>query len=112
MDFGKLNKLVKILQRGAGQDAAGQPVGTWVQYAKPWASIKHPTGTSTIRADAVTPAVQASIRLRYRLDVTAAMRIQHRQAIYEIKAVLPDEEGKEYVDLVCELLPPGVGQGV
>ncbi|WP_367847006.1 phage head closure protein [Rhodoferax sp. WC2427] len=109
MEIGKLNRLVTILHQQPGQDAAGQPSSAWVQFAKPWANIKHLSGAAAIRADAETSVVQASIRIRYRLDITAAMRVQHRANIYEIKAVLPDEQGKQHIDLVCELLPASVG---
>ena len=105
MEVGKLNKLVTILQLMPGEDAAGQPNGAWVQFSKPWASILHQSGAEAIRADAPASAVKASIRVRYRLDITPEMRVQYRTAVYEIKAVLPDEVRKDRTDLVCELLP-------
>jgi SPP1 family predicted phage head-tail adaptor len=44
-----------------------------------------------IKAGAEASVVQASIRIRYRTDVTSAMRVVHGSTTYEIKAVLPDE---------------------
>lgn len=105
MEVGELNKLVRILVQEQGTDAAGQPSGGWVQHAQPWASIRHPSGSAEIRAGAESAVVKASIRVRYRLDITNAMRVQHRAAVYEIKAVLPDEKRQQFTDLVCELLP-------
>ena len=105
MEIGRLNKRITILHQVSGQDAAGQPIGEWVEFAKPWASILHQSGAEAIRADAPASAVKASIRVRYRLDITPEMRVQYRAAVYEIKAVLPDEVRKDRTDLVCELLP-------
>jgi SPP1 family predicted phage head-tail adaptor len=104
MQIGKLNRLVTIQQLAAGQDAAGQPVQTWSTLATVWANIRHLSGVETIKAGAETSAVKASIRIRRRTDVTTAMRVVHGSTTYEIKAVLPDEECRERVDLVCEVI--------
>jgi SPP1 family predicted phage head-tail adaptor len=45
--------------------------------------------------------VRASIRIRYRTDITAAMRVTDGSTVYQVKAVLPDS-GRQYLDLVCE----------
>ena len=98
----KLNKRVRIEQLTAGQDAIGQPVQVWSLLVVVWANIMLKTGAQTIRADADVSIVQASIRIRKRADVTAAMRVVSGTSIYDIKAVLPDEENRQHVDLVCE----------
>lgn len=102
MNIGSLNRRVTIKKLTDGQDAIGQPVQTWTDVATVWANIKHKNGAETIRADQDVSIVQASIRIRYRTGVTAAMRVHHDSVIYEIKAVVPDAEGREFVDLVCE----------
>lgn len=98
----KLNKRVRIEQLTAGQDAIGQPAQVWSLLAVVWANIMLKNGAQTIRADADVSIVQASIRIRKRTDVTAAMRVVSGASIYDIKAVLPDEENRQHVDLVCE----------
>ena len=102
MAAGKLNHRVSIKHLIAGQDAIGQPVQTYALLAKVWASILIKNGAQTIRADADLSIVQASIRIRRRTDVMAGMRVEDGSAIYEIRAVLPDEKSKRYCDLVCE----------
>ena len=109
MDSRKLNRLVLIQQLVAGQDAAGQPVQTWSNLiatgdGKVWANIKMLSGVETIKADSPTSAVKASIRIRYRTDVTPAMRVTHGSTVYEIKAVMPDEAGRKFTDLACEIV--------
>lgn len=103
MNTGALNKRVKIQHLAAGQDAIGQPVMTWSDFATVWASIRHPSGLQAIKGDADVSVVKASIRIRYRTDITAGMRVLHGAVVYDIKAVLPDESGKVHADLVCEV---------
>lgn len=103
MKAGPLNKRVTIQRLGEGQDEAGQLGPAWVDVGSPvWASILHQSGRETIKSDASTSIVRASIRVRYRADVDASMRVLHGAKIYAIKAVLPDEVRREYIDLVCE----------
>ena len=104
MDSRRLNRKATLQHLVEGQDEAGQPVTTWANLATVWANIKHLSGVETIKANAETSAVKASIRIRYRTDLTAAMRVVHGATTYEIKAVMPDEAGREFADLVCEVV--------
>jgi SPP1 family predicted phage head-tail adaptor len=106
MEPGKLNRKVSIRQRGSTQDAIGQPIETWTEITggSLWANIRHPRGAESLRADKDVSIVQASIRIRRRTDVTAAMRVYFGSTVYEIKAVLPDERDRNYVDLSCEVV--------
>lgn len=102
LSAGKFNQRINIEQRSTAQDAVGQPVETWALVAAVWASVRHPSGLSAIKADGDVSVVKASIRIRYRTGLNAGMRVTHGSEIYDIKAVLPNRpEG--FVDLVCEL---------
>lgn len=98
-----LNSLITVRQRGTGFDALGQPSSTWDQIAQIWAEIRHPSGVEQLRAGAQTSVVQASIKVRRRAGITAAMQAVHGNAVYNIKAVLPDEVDRLHMFLVCEL---------
>lgn len=98
---GQLTERINIEQRTTTQDSIGQPVETWSLVSAVWASIRHPSGLSAIKADADVSIVKASIRIRYRAGIDAGMRVVHGLTIYDIKAVLPNRAGG-YVDLVCE----------
>jgi SPP1 family predicted phage head-tail adaptor len=107
MKAGPLNSRVIIKYPSASQDAIGQPVLTWTNFVQSldgevWANIKHLNGAESIKADADTSLVKASIRIRRISGVTAAMRVHHGDVVYEIKAVLPDEVGRQHIDLSCE----------
>lgn len=100
---GVLDKRVVIEQHSTSRDGIGQPVATWSAIANgnAWASILYPSGLSAIRASAEVVKVKVSIRLRYREDLTEALRIRHGLEIFNIQAILPNKE-KGHVDLVCE----------
>lgn len=104
MEAGKLNRRVTVKELSDSQDAAGQPVQTWADVATVWAHIRHLSGVESIKADADTSVVKASVRIRRRTGVDAGMRVYHGSTVYEIKAVLPDEESRERLDLACEVV--------
>ena len=100
---GFLKQRVTVLTQTATQDELGQPTTGWTTYATIWANIKVEKGMEHIRANADTAVNKVSIRVRYRTDLTAAMRVQHGTTVYQIKSVLADVDGREYTDLVCEV---------
>lgn len=104
MNIGSLNRLVTIKRPSTEQDDAGQPLEAMVTVAKVWANVRHKTGAESIRADKETSVVQASIRIRRRTDLSAGMEVHLDSTVYKIRAVLPDEESRERVDLVCEIV--------
>jgi len=103
MNLGRLNQRITIEQRTAGQDAAGQPAGTWQAVATVWADVRHLSGLETIKAGAESSAVKASIRIRNRSGLNAGMRVVHGGSIYNIKAVPPYVASRPFLDLVCEV---------
>lgn len=104
MRAGTLNVRATIQQLAAGVDTLGQPVNTWSDVATLWANVRHASGSESIKADVLTSIVRASIRIRYRTDITTGMRVTAGVYTYNIVAVLPDLGTKEYTDLVCEVV--------
>lgn len=104
LQAGQLTRLVTIRRRSAGEDALGQPVNTWADYATAWADVRHQSGMESLKADARMSTVKASIRVRYRTDLTAGDRVALGSTTYEIMAVMPDEQRREFTDLACEVV--------
>ena len=105
MRAGQLNRRVTIERKTGGVDAIGQPLPEgWETFAQVWANVRHLSGSESIKAGAVTSEVKASIRIRYRSDINAGMRVVLGAKTYEIRAVMPDDVRREYVDLVCEVV--------
>ena len=104
MQAGRLNRRCTLQQPGTATDALGQPIPGWTDVATVWGDIRHLNGSESIKAGAVTSTVSASIRMRYRVDLRASMRVVANGTVYEIKAVLPDFQRREFVDLVGEVV--------
>ncbi|VFR96531.1 Probable phage hk022 gp9-related protein [plant metagenome] len=112
MESGELNRRIHIQQRGPGRLPSGQPAEVWtnVTAAPIWASIKAKSGLQTAASDTEVSASRYSIRVRYRPAIQANMRVVRVDGtgqpvfdtVYDIRAVLHDETGREYTDLVCE----------
>lgn len=102
MRAGERGERIDIQQRVLLQNDVGQPLESWATVARVWASVRHPTGLSAIKANADTSLVQASMRILYRSNLNAGMRAVHGAAVYDIKAVLPFK--RDHVDLVCEVI--------
>lgn len=103
MKAGLLKTKVTIQQQTATQDAAGQITGGWTTLASVWADVRQQRGLEMVRGDALSSSTRASIRIRRRTDVTAAMRVTHGATTYNILAVSQDVNSKDYTDLVCEV---------
>ncbi len=108
MQPGKLKARLSLQEPGSVQDAIGQPIPGFVEVARPWGDIRTQSGLEAIKADAMTSVVKASIRIRRRPGVVTGMRLVHARAnwpdvVYEIKAVLVDEQSKDHIDLACEV---------
>lgn len=104
MQAGRLNRRCTLQAPSTDVDELGQPIPGWTDAATVWGDIRHKSGLESIKAGASVSVVQASIRIRYRAGVTAGMRVVHNLVKYEIKAVMPDESGRVYMDLACEVV--------
>lgn len=104
MQAGRLDSRVTIQAPGTTTDELGQPIPGWTDVALVWASIRQLSGVEAIKADATVSTVKASIRIRYRTGMNAGMRVVHGLRVYNVEAVLPDVGGREFVDLVAEVV--------
>ena len=104
MQAGRLNRRCVLQSPAQSVDEIGQPIPGWTDVATVWADIRLKSGLEAIKAGAPVSTVQASIRVRYRAGITAGMRVVHNLQVYEILAVQPDVGGREYVDLVCQVV--------
>lgn len=104
MQAGRLNRRCTLQSPSQSVDELGQPIPGWTDVATVWADIRMKSGLEAIKAGAPVSVVQASIRVRYRAGITAGMRIVHNLQVYEILAVQPDVGGREFVDLVCQVV--------
>ena len=104
MQAGRLNRRCVLQSPAQSVDELGQPIPGWTDFATVWADIRMRSGLESIKAGAPVSVVQASIRVRYRAGITAGMRIVHNLQAFNIVAVMPDVGGREYVDLIAEVV--------
>lgn len=104
MQAGLLNRRVTLQQPGTAEDELGQPIPGWTDVATLWGDVRLRSGLESVKAGAVVSTVQASVRIRYRTGINAGMRVLVDSVPYEVLAVQPDVGGREYVDLVCQVV--------
>ena len=104
MQAGRLNRRCTLQAPATTQDELGQPIPGWTDVATVWGDVRMRSGLESIKAGAVVSTVQASVRIRYRTGIHAGMRVLVASVPYEVLAVQPDVGGREYVDLVCQVV--------
>ena len=97
-----LRTLVTVQQRTAGVDDLGQQLDVWTDLVQVRADVRHVSGSETAKADSLVSTVRASARVRRRSDITPAMRLLIGGRVYAITAVVPVEDGRVWMDIVCE----------
>lgn len=86
------------------QTNTGAPIEEWENVAEVWAAIEPLSARTFIAANAQQSKVTGTVTIRYRSDITPAMRLYHeaKNAYYTIEGIMADKEsGLEYLTLVC-----------
>lgn len=100
---GTLSNKVSLQRRTSGKDALGQPIDVWTEYASVWGNVLMKSGKESIESGTQVSIGQASIRIRYRTDVTNGDRAVCQGINFHIVAALPNVATQEYTDLVVTL---------
>lgn len=106
MRAGKLNTWLSLYGAEPDKDDWGHPGGERPFLGNLWGDVRNPTGKAVLRAGGVQQAVGCSIRVRLadamRYEVAAGMVVGTQVSRYEVEAVLPDEQDRDHMDLVCK----------
>lgn len=98
---GDLRERVTIQQRAEALDAIGENTGGWVDLATVWASAEPLSGNEYFAAGQQQQTVDVRFRIRYRADVTGAMRVVWRGEPHDIVGPPINVEGRrEYLELM------------
>lgn len=92
MRAGPLNKRCALMQSQKVKRPGGGFDESWVELGKLWAEITLPTGLTAPMADRLEATVTAEIKIRYRADVVAGMRLASPIRTYLVEAALPDRD--------------------
>ena len=93
MRAGELDRRIVIQQNTPTRNAAGEEVDSWGTLATVWARVSPKRGREFFDARAVQAEAPAMFRIRYRADVTNAMRISYGGNFYDIHSV--EEVGRQ-----------------
>lgn len=107
MIIGRLKHRIEIQRKEEIQDPnSGSLSEKWITVGKSWAEIKGISGNEFIAANAQQSGITWRLIIRYR-KISQRERILYQDNIFNIKAVLPDNDRKMMV-LMCET---GVNDG-
>lgn len=106
MQAGRLRHRVTIEELLIGQDSDGAVDEAWTAIGSPVsAEILPLSGREMVAAAAMQSKVATRIVIRYRPEFTLRprpLRAVHRDTIYSIEAVIPDNEsGRQWLTLQC-----------
>jgi SPP1 family predicted phage head-tail adaptor len=109
MKIGTLDRRVTIEQKSVARDGNfGSEVVSWVTLASVWAGMTEPLDVKLGGAEKVADhervlVRQVRVRIRYRSDVTSAMRVNDTYRSRILQIVSMAEVGRrEALDLMCE----------
>lgn len=101
MQSGRLRSKVTLQRQEAHQDDLGQTVNVWVDVCTVRAEIRDLSGKEYQISQAEQSITDCKILVRYRNDITTAMRALCNNTYYDIKAVLEDVK-KTRLELMCQ----------
>jgi len=87
---GRLDRWITIQQNTTAQDSAGEPIKTWATFATVWAEVVPVGGTEIFQAQQFGAETVVKFRIRYRGDVTRAMRVNYDSDNFDITDVAED----------------------
>ncbi len=105
IDPGRRNKQVTIQQKVTGspaQNSYGEPQTSWEAVATDiWAAVEPIQGREFWAQQQVQSEVTVRVRIRYRSDIDAGMRVIYGSRILVIESVIDPKEAHEELQLMC-----------
>lgn len=98
---GDLRERVTIQQRPVSLDSIGENTAAWVDVATVWASAEPLSGREYFASGQQQQTVDVRFRIRYRADVTGAMRVLWRGQVHDIVGPPINFQGRrEFLELM------------
>lgn len=100
--IGELRRRLALEAPTSSPDGGGGAMISWTELATLWADVRARRGDERDRADRPDARLHLQVRIRYRRDVTTAMRFRHEGRVYNIRSLF-DEDGRErFLTCLCE----------
>lgn len=90
---GRYRDRIQVQQRVPGLDAVGRPNGAWETVAEPWATQLSARALERFAAGQHQGIVDLGLSIRYRVGITASMRIVWRGTPYALLGEPTDMDG-------------------
>lgn len=108
MNIGRLDKLITIEQPTNVTSAmTGERTKSWATLAQVWATITYPRSATAskegVEAGVTTATNDVEFTIRYRSDVSEAMRVSYNSQTYEIRRVNYVGQRNEMLKLITEV---------
>lgn len=109
MNPGKLRHRVTLQEYKEVLDQYGTPIDQgWQDVATIWASIEPIQGREYVLLQNTQSELTTRIRIRYRPEITPAMRVLYGTRVFNIQSVIDPEERHIELQLLCkEVIPDG-----
>ena len=102
MKAGSLRHKVTIQRVSQTLDSSRQTVDLWTKVDDVWAAVEPLTGRELVNAQQIQPDVTHLVKIRYRDDVTAKMRVLHGSRVLNIEGPpINIEERDRELHLMC-----------
>lgn len=104
MEAGKLNKRVVIQKSVTGSPAVnsfGEPNVSWEELGTVWAAVEPLRGSEFWAQQQIQSEIMVRIRIRYRDDVEAGMRVYYNSKYYPIMSIIDPQEWHKELQLMC-----------
>jgi SPP1 family predicted phage head-tail adaptor len=102
MNPGKLRYRITLQEYIEASDQYKTPIDQgWQNVATVWASVEPIQGREYIQLQNTQSELTTKIRIRYRPDVTPAMRVQYGTRVFDVQSVIDFEERHIELQLMC-----------
>lgn len=107
MEAGKLRQKITFKKLQTAQNAYGEVIQNWSDFATVRASKEQLLGNEYFKAEAVQSQVEVKFRTRYLPGIDNTMRIQHGSEVYVILSAINVQSLNKELLIYCKLVVPG-----
>lgn len=101
MRAGRLRRRVTIQEKTVSRNSYGEEIITWSDVDTVWAAVEPLHGREYTEMRRAGAEVTTRIIMRYRDDVTPAMRITWDSHVYDIESVIDVDGRHVQLELMC-----------
>jgi len=104
MKAGQLDQRVTLQKPSTERDDYGQQINAWTTLGEAWAAVEPLQGREFLAAGAEQSEVTARIRMRWRSNIAANMRVLHGTDTYNIQTCIHVKSGRDELHLMVKRL--------